>query len=69
MKGLLNDLNTVQWVMISVPLIVAWVLVIFATESNGRRQPLLGFFIAPFVVPLLLAVAARSRWCWRSWRS
>ena len=55
--GLLSDLNTVQWVMIGVPLAAAWVLLICGMESNGKRQPLAGLFLGPLFLPLVMALA------------
>lgn len=52
--GLLNDLNTVQWVMIGVPLIITWLWIIVACESNGKRSPLIGLVFGPLVIAVLL---------------
>lgn len=52
--GLLNDLSTVQWVMIGVPLIICWLWIIVACESNGKRSPLIGLFFGPLVIAVLL---------------
>jgi hypothetical protein len=55
--GLLSELNTVQWVLIGVPLISLWVLLIATMESNGKRQPLAGFIFGPLLIPLLLLMS------------
>jgi hypothetical protein len=55
--GLLSDLNTVQWVMIGVPLAAAWVLLICGTHSNGKRSPWAGLVLGPLFIPLLVVLA------------
>ena len=54
--GLLSDLNTTQWVMISVPMVALWVFLICAMESNGERRPLIGLIFGPLFIPLLVVM-------------
>jgi Na+/serine symporter len=55
--SLVGQLNTVQAVMIGVPLALLWLLLITRMESNGKRQPWVGLLFGPLFIGLIVLLS------------